>query len=83
MNEQLQDALANLLSKTISGIDAGVAFMQAELPDVIMQLLTWKLSISAIAALFSLAVGVMSLKVIVKCFKDYLKEESAGVSGWA
>lgn len=41
MNEQLQNALAELLGKTIDGIDSSVAFMQSELPDVISQLLTW------------------------------------------
>ena len=41
MNEQLQAALVAILDKTMSGIDASVEFMQAELPDVIQQLLTW------------------------------------------
>lgn len=39
MNEQLQQALATILNKSIEGIDAGVEFMQAELPEVIEQLL--------------------------------------------
>lgn len=41
MNEQLQVALAQLLGKTIGGIDSSVAFVQSELPDVIQQLLMW------------------------------------------
>ena len=41
MNENLQLALTEILNKTISGIDTSVEFMQAELPDVISQLLTW------------------------------------------
>lgn len=41
MNEQLQNALAAILGKTVEGIDASVEFMQAELPDVINQLLMW------------------------------------------
>lgn len=37
MNDQLQEALASIIDKTISGIEAGAAFLQAELPDVIHQ----------------------------------------------
>lgn len=42
MNEQLQTALAEMLGKANSGIDAGASFLQAQLPDVIQQLLAWK-----------------------------------------
>ncbi len=41
MNEQLQNALAEILGKTLNGIDAASSFVVAELPDVIQQLLTW------------------------------------------
>lgn len=41
MNEQLQGAVAQILERAISGIDSSVEFMQAELPDVIEQLLLW------------------------------------------
>lgn len=51
MNDQLQQALAALLSTTVSGIEAGTAFLQAELPDVIQQLLMWKFAVSALSML--------------------------------
>lgn len=54
MNEQLQTALAEMLGKANSGIDAGATFLQAQLPDVIHQLLVWKATVSIIW--FSLAV---------------------------
>jgi len=41
MNEQLQSALADILGKTLNGIDAASSFVVAELPDVIQQLLFW------------------------------------------
>ncbi|CAH9015585.1 putative TMhelix containing protein [Vibrio phage 466E53-1] len=41
MNEQLQGAVAQILERAISGIDSSIDFMQAELPDVIEQLLLW------------------------------------------
>ena len=59
MNEQLQQALAEILSKTMVSIEAGTTFMQAELPDVIQQLLTWKLASSFL--IFIIASIVFSL----------------------
>jgi hypothetical protein len=41
MNEQLQNAVATILERAITGIDSSVDFMQAELPEVIEQLLMW------------------------------------------
>ena len=42
MNEQLQQALAAIITKTMQGLDSGVAFLGSELPDVIQQLLIYK-----------------------------------------
>jgi hypothetical protein len=73
MNEQLQQALAAILNKTMAGVEAGVSFLGAELPDVIQQLLVWKLaeagmtvgvSLGAALALTRLARG--SLTVLTK-----------------
>jgi hypothetical protein len=41
MNEELQKALGELLSKASNGIDSASGFLMAELPDVIYQLLMW------------------------------------------
>lgn len=41
MNDDLQKALAEILNKTTQGVEAGVGFLQRELPDVIQQLLIW------------------------------------------
>jgi len=40
MNENLQSALAELIEKTVSGIDASAAFLDAELPDFVFQCAT-------------------------------------------
>lgn len=34
-NEALQNALASILQRSITAVDAGVAFLSAEIPDVI------------------------------------------------
>jgi len=39
--ENLNEALATLINTALSGVDTSVAFLQAELPDVIVQLLMW------------------------------------------
>ena len=41
MNEQLQEALAELLGKANNGIDTAGNFLASELPEVIQQLLMW------------------------------------------
>ena len=41
MNDQLQPALAEILNKSMSGIDAASEFLLAETPEVIQQLLLW------------------------------------------
>lgn len=38
----LQDSLVSIISSVQSGVQAGVSFLQQEIPDVIRQLLTWK-----------------------------------------
>ena len=44
MNEQLQNALVDLITKVTSGMDTATAFLAGELPDVVQQLLRWKLA---------------------------------------
>lgn len=58
MNEQLQQALAAILNKTMAGVEAGASFLQAELPEVIQQLLMWKLAEASIKSLAAIAVIV-------------------------
>ncbi|AZU97844.1 TMhelix containing protein [Vibrio phage LP.2] len=74
MNEQLQNALAAILGKTIEGIDASVEFMQAELPDVISQLLIWYGAKSAIMCTLGILAVLLSaiawLKWVKHCKKD-------------
>lgn len=54
MNDDLQEALAEILNKTTQGVEAGVGFLQRELPEVIQQLLVWHMVKSAVTCLFFL-----------------------------
>lgn len=60
MNDQLQKALADLLAKANQGIDAGASFLQAQLPDVIQQLLWWK----AVSSIVCSIAGVVLLGAV-------------------
>ncbi len=79
MNEQLQQALAAILNKTMAGVEAGASFLQAELPDVIQQLLMWKLveaSMLTVASVTVIALYTWFLRVYCRApegsaLKDY------------
>lgn len=65
MNEQLQQALAAILNKTMAGVEAGVSFLSAELPDVIQQLLIWKAAQSLVISIGGLLL-VVATSVFVR-----------------
>lgn len=66
MNEQLQQALAAMLNKGVQGVEASVGFLQAEIPDVIYQLLLWK----AASGLFWFAfLSVLIAIIMIKGFR--------------
>lgn len=76
MNEQLQQALAQIIEKSMSGLDKTVDFLSAEVPDVVHQLLLWYGVKSAIT-------GVMGFLIILSCFlwfKMCLKKPEDGKS---
>ena len=39
--ENLDEALATLINTALAGIDSSVEFLQAEIPDIVVQLLMW------------------------------------------
>ncbi|MEI7219082.1 hypothetical protein WCT79_18975 [Pectobacterium carotovorum] len=55
MNEQAQKVLADLLQKASDGIDSAVSFSQAQIPDVVHQLLLWNAVSSALYHLLVVA----------------------------
>lgn len=54
--EELNTALATLIEQATTGIDASVSFLQAELPDVIYQLLLWHGVKSAVICFFGVLI---------------------------
>ena len=61
MNEQLQEALAKLLSNANNSIDTAGEFLASELPDVIQQLLMWYGVYNAVICM----IGVILLPMMV------------------
>lgn len=79
MNEQLQAALAEILGKANAGIDAGASFLQAQLPDVIQQLLMWKLAQAALGSTFLVVAFITAIvggRWAVRIITEYLRGEA-------
>ncbi|EKP8990625.1 hypothetical protein P4K59_005112, partial [Escherichia coli] len=53
MEEQANKILVELLQKASNGIDAAVSFSQAQIPDVVHQLLLWNMVDSLIKTLMA------------------------------
>lgn len=60
MNEQAQKILVDLLQKASNGIDSAVSFSQAQIPDVIQQLLMWHV-VSSAAIQVACVLGIIIL----------------------
>ena len=54
--EQINQALAKIIERTMSGIDATITFLSEQLPDVIHQLLVWKMVYSMLTDIGVIAV---------------------------
>lgn len=74
MNEQLESAVVKILERAISGIDSSVEFMQAELPDVIEQLLSWYM----VKGIMTVAEGVFFVIPLIVLIRLYSKQDIKG-----
>lgn len=79
MNEQLQQALTAILNKTMSGVDAGVNFLSAEIPDVIHQLLLWKMVYSLVIFIGGV---ILLTATVVFVYKQTRKVEAESNGSW-
>lgn len=75
MKDQTEQVLASLLERAVQGIDEAVAFSQAQVPDVVEQLLLWKAVESGIwfscGFLFILAIFLFWRWVLPKVIEEY------------
>jgi len=61
MNEQLQTAVADILVKAATTVETAEAFILSEAPDVVQQLLAWKMWESLIYCSISLALAITAV----------------------
>ncbi|ARF50802.1 hypothetical protein [Pantoea stewartii] len=74
MNEQANKILADLLQKASNGIDAAVSFSQAQIPDVIHQLLVWNFTFSLITTV----VAALTIPLLVWFLRSQLSRKQTG-----
>lgn len=70
MNEQAQKILLALLQKASSGIDSAASFSQAQIPDVVHQLLVWNFAASIIYQAISILSVISVLFWVKKLVSD-------------
>lgn len=63
MEEQANKILVELLQKASNGIDAAVSFSQAQIPDVVHQLLIWSFVHSALSQVTGLLLLIAAIKL--------------------
>ncbi len=84
MNEQTQQALADLLSLAVEGVNGAVEFSKAQLPEVVEQLLMWNMVESLIffvsGALLVIFTTWASLKIHKAVQNDTLDELAYAVA---
>ncbi|MDP1297891.1 hypothetical protein Q6301_20160 [Klebsiella quasipneumoniae] len=75
MNEQANKILVELLQKASNGIDTAVTFSQAQIPDVIHQLLVWNFTKSLVCTLLM----VLTIPFVVKFAMAMFRRQQDGV----
>ncbi|MID78785.1 hypothetical protein Z985_17785 [Salmonella enterica subsp. enterica] len=73
MNEQANKILVDLLQKASNGIDAAVSFSQAQIPDIIHELMIWKMIQYGLRVGSFTLVLVLTLWLIRKGLKEWSK----------
>lgn len=72
MNEQLNNALALLIRKAVETADAASGFLVAEVPDVVKQLITFKISVNAISSISCMLLLVILCVLCKKLYDSYV-----------
>lgn len=75
MNEQAQQVLANMMQRALDGVDAAVDFSQAQIPDVVEQLLMWHM----VESLIFFTIGVVICASMAPFFKIAKRAKSNAV----
>jgi hypothetical protein len=79
MNEQLQSAVSALINESLALFEQGKTFLAAEIPDVVAQLLLWKMLQSLLPQAFLVLLLLVALSALVWALRSNYK--SAEVVG--
>ncbi|HIF3244776.1 TPA: hypothetical protein ACXZU9_005049 [Salmonella enterica] len=77
MEEQANKILVELLQKASNGIDAAVSFSQAQIPDVVHQLLLWNMVDSLIKTL----IAILTIPLVLWFMKKQCQRVEIGKIG--
>lgn len=77
MEEQANKILVELLQKAVAGIDAAVSFSQAQIPDVVHQLLVWNMTHSLIMTI----IAISTIPLVVWFVKRQCRKVEIGKFG--
>ena len=69
MNNQLQQAMVEIINKTVNSMDSSVNFMEAQLPDVIKQVLMFHIINGVVFGLIGIICIVLPIVIIIKAAK--------------
>jgi len=70
MNEQLETALAELIQKTLSGVDSVVGFGQEQLPEVVRQLILYNIWASAVWLAVCATITAAIARLFIHCWRE-------------
>lgn len=75
MNEQLQQAISQLINMSLVAIDKGATFLSGQIPDVIQQLLLWKAWESFLHFfIFGVVLSIVIVYANIKQFNYWMQE---------
>lgn len=75
MNEQLQQAISQLITMSLVAIDKGATFLSGQIPDVIQQLLLWKAWESFLHFfIFGIVLSIVIVYANIKQFNYWMQE---------
>lgn len=81
MNEQLQQAVAVLIEKSIRAFESGADFMADQLPEVVQQLLMWHTVLSAMKAVGAVLIVILLIVATFKAWK-WAKSYKGHTDAW-
>ncbi|HFV6091658.1 TPA: hypothetical protein ACH9VE_004480, partial [Escherichia coli] len=82
MQEEANKILVDLLKKASDGIDSAIAFSQAQIPDVVHQLLVWNMVDSLIKTL----IAISTIPLVFWFMKKQYQKVEIGIfdnEGWS